>query len=205
MDTKVESLGECKIQNPAGYEFYTKENAVVLFQTNFEQPEDIKKSLSGDPLYFEQSGPFDKIYFEPSQVTAGIVTCGGLCPGLNDVIRAIVMELHYRYKVPRILGFQYGFEGMVKKFGHKPIELTPDKVAHINRDGGSFLSSSRGNQNIEDMVDFLCLYGIKMLFCLGGDGTLRGALAIQEEIRKRGEKIAVVGIPKTIDNDINMI
>ena len=205
METKVETLGECKIQNPAGYEFYTSENAVVIAQTNFEHPDDIKKSLSSDPQYFEQSGPLEKIYFNPSEVTAGIVTCGGLCPGLNDVIRAIVMELHYRYKVPRILGFQYGYEGMVKKFGHKPIELTPEKIAHINRDGGSFLSSSRGSQNIEEMVDFLCLYGIKMLFCIGGDGTLRGALAIKEEIRKRGEKIAVVGIPKTIDNDIHMI
>ncbi|EOQ94882.1 phosphofructokinase [Leptospira wolbachii serovar Codice str. CDC] len=204
-DTKVEQFGPCTIPNPAGYDYWTEDNSVVLFQTIFSGHADAKKTVETSPVFFEQAGPKEKIYFRPEEVTAGIVTCGGLCPGINDVIRALVMELHYRYKVPRILGFPFGYEGLVKKFGHRPVELTPDKVAHIMNFGGSILGSSRGNQNIGDMVDTLCLYGVKMLFCIGGDGTLRGAQAIQAEIRKRKEDIAIVGIPKTIDNDINYV
>jgi 6-phosphofructokinase 1 len=204
-DTLVESFGECKYPNPAGYDYWTDEKSVVLFQTIFSGQEEALKTIQTNPVFFEQAGPKEKIYFSPGEVTAAIVTCGGLCPGINDVIRALVMELHYRYKVPRILGFPFGYEGMVKKSGHRPIELTPDKVAHIMNFGGSILGSSRGSQSTTDMVDTLCLYGVKMLFCIGGDGTLRGAQAIQEEVRKRKEDIAIVGIPKTIDNDINYV
>ncbi len=204
-DMSVQNFGECLFPNPAGYDYWTEENSIVLFQTIFNDKEKIVESLQKEAVCFQQAGPREKIYFNPIEVTAGIVTCGGLCPGINDVIRALVMELHYRYKVPRILGFQFGYEGLVKKYGHRPIELTPDKVAHIMNFGGSILGSSRGNQNTADMVDTLCLYGVKMLFCIGGDGTLRGASAIQEEIKKRKEDISVVGIPKTIDNDINYV
>ncbi|GBF51996.1 diphosphate--fructose-6-phosphate 1-phosphotransferase [Leptospira ryugenii] len=178
---------------------------MVLFQTIFSGSQDALATIQKNPIFFEQAGPRQNIYFNPADVTAGIVTCGGLCPGINDVIRALVMELHYRYKVPRILGFPFGYEGLVKKSGHRPIELTPDKVAHIMNFGGSILGSSRGNQAINDMVDTLCLYGVKMLFCIGGDGTLRGAQAIHEEVKRRKEDIAIVGIPKTIDNDINYV
>ncbi|BDA80904.1 ATP-dependent 6-phosphofructokinase [Leptospira kobayashii] len=204
-DTKVEQFGDCLYPNPAGYDYWTDEKSVVLFQTVFSGQEEAIHTVRNSPIFFEQAGPREKIYFNPSDVTAGIVTCGGLCPGINDVIRALVMELHYRYKVPRILGFPFGYEGMVKKSGHRPIELTPDKVAHIMNFGGSILGSSRGNQSTNDMVDTLCLYGVKMLFCIGGDGTLRGAQAIQDEVKKRKEEIAVIGIPKTIDNDINYV
>lgn len=204
MDTKIENFGECKFDSPAGYEYWTPEGSQVLIHTIFENDEAMKEYLQ-KPLLFEQAGPRPKIYFDPSTVTAGIVTCGGLCPGINDVIRALVMELHYRYKVPRILGFPFGYEGLVKQSGHRPIELVPDSVASIMDKGGSILSSSRGNQSVKDMVDTLCLYGVKMLFTIGGDGTLRGAQAIVEEIRRRNEDIAVVGIPKTIDNDINYV
>lgn len=204
-DTLVEQFGECTFPNPAGYDYWTDEKSVVLFQTIFSGQEDALKTVQNNPVFFEQAGPKEKIYFAPGDVTAAIVTCGGLCPGINDVIRALVMELHYRYKVPRILGFPFGYEGMVKKSGHRPVELTPDKVAHIMNFGGSILGSSRGNQSTTDMVDTLCLYGVKMLFCIGGDGTLRGAQAIQDEVKRRKEDIAVVGIPKTIDNDINYV
>ncbi|TGN19573.1 ATP-dependent 6-phosphofructokinase [Leptospira idonii] len=204
-DTKVEQFGECIYPNPAGYDYWTEESSVVLFQTIFSGQKEALDTVSNSPVFFEQAGPREKIYFQPQEVTAGIVTCGGLCPGINDVIRALVMELHYRYKVPRILGFPFGYEGLVKKSGHRPVELTPDKVAHIMNFGGSILGSSRGNQSINDMVDTLCLYGVKMLFCIGGDGTLRGAQAIQEEVKKRKEDISIIGIPKTIDNDINYV
>jgi 6-phosphofructokinase 1 len=205
MNTNVDNLGERKIPNPAGYEYYTNETSVVMYQATFDSPEQIKSEIGENPMCFEQSGPLEKIYFNPTKLTAGIVTCGGLCPGLNDVIRGLVMELHYRYKVPKVLGFKYGFEGLVKKFGHKPIELKPDMVSNISRDGGTILASSRGSQDINEMVDFLGLHGIDILFCIGGDGTLRAANLIYEEIKRRGEKISIIGIPKTIDNDINMI
>jgi 6-phosphofructokinase 1 len=205
METKIKSFGEAKIPNPAGYDYYVNEDSVVLFQCVYENQEKLKKSIQEPMVLFEQAGPREKIFFDPSNVTAAIVTCGGLCPGINDVIRAIVMELHYRYKVPRILGFPFGYAGMVKKLGHRPIELTPDKVAHAMIEGGSLLASSRGNQSAQDMVDTLCLYGVKMLFCIGGDGTLRGAREIVKEIEKRKEDISVIGIPKTIDNDINYV
>lgn len=204
MHTSIDHFGPGTIPNPANYANYTPANSKVMFQCVFENDSDIEKVVQ-NPILFEQAGPREKIYFDPKRITAGIVTCGGLCPGINDVIRAIVMELHYRYKVQRILGFPFGYLGLTKKSGHKPIELIPDKVAHIMQEGGSILSSSRGDQDPKEMVDMLSLYGVKILFCIGGDGTLRGAKAIINEIKSRGEEISVIGIPKTIDNDINYV
>jgi 6-phosphofructokinase 1 len=203
MDTHVETLGERTHSNPSGYEYYTKEGSIVQMQTAFESMEQFEKTQG--TIFFEQSGPMEKIFFDPSKVIAGIVTCGGLCPGINDVIRGIFMELHFRYKIPKVLGFRYGYEGLVEKFGHSPIELTHEYVTNIHQNGGSILSSSRGNQDPIEMVDFLVKHNISILFCIGGDGTLRGAQAIQAELKKRNLKISVIGIPKTIDNDINLV
>ncbi|EMI68504.1 ATP-dependent 6-phosphofructokinase [Leptospira noguchii] len=205
METKIQNFGECSIHSPADYEYYTSDTSRLIFRTVFQSKEDWDSYVQEGPDFFEQAGPREKIYFSPQEVTAGIVTCGGLCPGINDVIRGIVMELYYRYGVSRILGFPYGYQGLVKRYSHQPIELTPEKVAHIVDEGGSMLSSSRGNQSPEEMVDCLNFYGVKILFCIGGDGTLRGAKAIVDEITKRKEKISVIGIPKTIDNDINYV
>ncbi|EMG11603.1 phosphofructokinase [Leptospira interrogans serovar Grippotyphosa str. LT2186] len=205
METKIQNFGECSIPSPADYEYYTSDTSRLIFRTVFQSKEDWNSYVQEGPDFFEQAGPREKIYFNPQEVTAGIVTCGGLCPGINDVIRGIVMELYYRYGVSRILGFPYGYQGLVKRYSHQPIELTPEKVAHIVDEGGSMLSSSRGNQSPEEMVDSLSFYGVKILFCIGGDGTLRGARTIVDEIAKRKEKISVVGIPKTIDNDINYV
>jgi 6-phosphofructokinase 1 len=203
MDTKVETLGERTFPSPAGYEYYTKEGSIVQLQTAFESLDQFKETHG--QIFFEQSGPMEKIFFDPSTVIAGIVTCGGLCPGINDVIRAIFMELHFRYKVPKVLGFRYGYEGLVERFGHKPLELTHEFVTNIHQNGGSILSSSRGNQDAGEMTDTMQKEGVNILFCIGGDGTLRGAQSIQEEVKKRNLKIAVIGIPKTIDNDINLV
>ena len=207
IDTKIRNFGECKYPNPANYEFYTKDTACVMVQSVFETPESCQEIIARPekPLFFEQAGPREKIFFNSTKVTAGIVTCGGLSPGINDVIRALVMELHYRYKVPRILGFPYGYAGLAKHLGHHPIELTPQKVSNIVREGGTILGSSRGHQDPKDVVDTLFLYGVNMLFCIGGDGTLRGAHAIAEDILHRNIPISVIGIPKTIDNDINYV
>jgi len=157
------------------------------------------------PPCFEMAGPREKIYFDPSKVKAGIVTCGGLCPGLNDVIRATVLSLFHHYGVRTVFGFRYGFEGLSYKYGHAPMELTPEEVQDIHQQGGTILGSSRGPQDVSDMVDTLERMNVNILFTIGGDGTLRGAQAISEEIARRNLKIGVIGIPKTIDNDISHV
>ncbi len=205
MNTKIESLGKRTIPNPTKSGDYLSENAVVTFETMFADSKMVGPHFQKQPTLLEQAGALEKIYFDPRWVSAGIVTCGGLCPGINDVIRVLVMELHYHYGVRRILGFRYGYQGLVKSYGHHPHELTPDSVDDIQHMGGTILSSSRGPQDPGEMLDYLQECGINILFCIGGDGTLRGALAIHEEAKRRGQKIAVIGIPKTIDNDIYMV
>jgi 6-phosphofructokinase 1 len=158
-----------------------------------------------EPPKFEAAGPREKIFFDPATLNCGIVTCGGLCPGLNDVIRSIVLSLHHHYGVRTIYGFPYGYEGLAPKYGHQPIMLNPQIVEQINEMGGTMLGSSRGNQDVSEMVDTLERLKIGILFCIGGDGTQRGALAISEEAKKRGLRLSVIGIPKTIDNDISYV
>jgi 6-phosphofructokinase 1 len=138
-------------------------------------------------------------------VTAAVVTCGGLCPGLNDVIRSIVHELYFMYGVRQIKGVRFGYAGLNPVSGWPMIDLTPDVVRHIHEDGGSLLGSSRGPQAVDLMVNTLEKENIDILFCIGGDGTLRGAQAIHEEIEKRGLPISIIGVPKTIDNDIDLL
>jgi len=157
------------------------------------------------PVSFEKAGPKENIFFEPAKTKVGIVTCGGLCPGVNNVIRSLVNQLYYRYGISRILGIKYGFEGFISKYNHPVIELTAPMVSNIHLSGGTYLGTSRGNQDVEKMVDTLEILNVNILFCIGGDGTLRGAHAISEEVRKRKLRIAVAGIPKTIDNDIDLI
>ena len=151
---------------------------------------------------FEQAGPRAQSYFDASKVRAGIVTCGGLCPGINNVIRTIVMQLHHNYGVQRIHGFRYGFQGFIPSYQHEIMDMTPENVRNIHNLGGSILSSSRGPQDPGEIVDCLKHNNIQILFCIGGDGTLHGAHAIAEEVERRKEKISIICIPKTIDNDI---
>ncbi len=145
------------------------------------------------------------IYFDPDKTKAAIVTCGGLSPGINDVIRAIVMGLHYRYGVRDIIGIRYGFQGFIPEYGRTNIVLNPELVKDIHALGGSILSSSRGPQDIGKIVDYLSGRKINMLFCIGGDGTMRATDRITDEINRRKLNISVIGIPKTIDNDLNLI
>jgi 6-phosphofructokinase 1 len=157
------------------------------------------------PVSFEKAGPKEFLFFEPAKTKVAIVTCGGLCPGVNNVIRSIVHQLHYRYGISRILGIKYGYEGLNPDFNHPVVDLDASMVSEIHLSGGTFLGTSRGEQSVEKMVDTLEILNVNVLFCLGGDGTLRGAHAIHKEIQKRKLKIAVAGIPKTIDNDIDLI
>lgn len=175
---------------------FVPEAARVRFQAEINTGHD-------DPdLLFEKAGPRAKIFFEPARTRAAIVTCGGLCPGLNNVIRSAFLELHHNYGVPDVLGIRYGYQGLNPDTAAPPIKLTTDFVDDIHTDGGTALGSSRGQQPIGTMVDFLEREKINILLCVGGDGTQRGANAIAVEARKRGLPLAVVGVPKTIDNDI---
>jgi 6-phosphofructokinase 1 len=203
-DFATDHLGECKVQSPLKGIRFTKNKEHILYHRELGE---IQRYLDSgnEPPSFEAAGPREKIFFDPSKLACGIVTCGGLCPGINDVIRAIVMSLHYHYGVREIYGFQYGYEGLVPKFGHQPMMLAPEVVLQINEMGGTMLASSRGTQDVAVMVDTLEKMKIGILFCIGGDGTQRGALAISEEAKRRGLKISVIGIPKTIDNDISYV
>ncbi|TXD83211.1 ATP-dependent 6-phosphofructokinase [Subsaximicrobium wynnwilliamsii] len=209
MDFTVSTLGEPSVQSPISLSTI-KGDKIFNFVSEAEK---ILLSVSlkafnehnGAPASLEKAGPRAHIFFDPTKSTAAIVTCGGLCPGINNVIRSLVMGLHYFYGVQRILGIPYGYEGLIPEYGHGFIDLVPDKVKDIHEFGGTILGSSRGGQNVSDMVDTLENNNIDILFAIGGDGTLKGANAIGEEIKKRGLKISVVGIPKTIDNDIDII
>lgn len=154
------------------------------------------------PPIFEVAGPRDPIFFDPSKLTCGIVTAGGLCPGLNDVIRTITLSLIWQYGVKKIWGFHYGFEGLTTKARKPPTNLTPEGVDEIQHQGGTILGSSRGEQEPKEIIKILVKYCVGILFVIGGDGSLRGAHALAQEIKKQKLKIAVIGIPKTIDNDI---
>ena len=203
-DMSISRLGPATRPSPLGFSTvpgdaiadYTNDSARVLW--------DPSPAGQGGPA-FEVAGPREKIYFNGPDIVAGIVTCGGLCPWLNDVIRGLVMALWNRYGVRRILGFRYGYRGLVKDASPGPIALEPDLVRYIHHTGGTILGSSRGERPTKQMVDGLTERGVDVLFCVGGDGTMRGAQAIHDEVKQRGLPIAVVGLPKTIDNDLPYI
>jgi 6-phosphofructokinase 1 len=201
---EIQGLGECRIASPIQGIRFLENGDRVLLSSSLETVSGILAQGGRLPA-FEKAGPRSKIYFDPSKLKCGIVTCGGLCPGLNDVIRAVVLSLYHNYKVKTVFGFPYGYEGLTYRFGHAPMELNPEAVSRIHEYGGTILGSSRGHQDISEMVDTLDRMNIGILFAIGGDGTLRGAQGIAEEIRRRGLKISVVGIPKTIDNDISFV
>jgi 6-phosphofructokinase 1 len=204
LDLTISKLGECRIPSPMQTDQFVGDGEHVLYH---DRAEEFKEYFCGgrEPPRFELAGPREKIYFDPSKLKCGIVTCGGLCPGLNDVIRAVVLGLFYHYGVKTVFGFRYGFEGLTYRYGHGPLELTPEVVKDIHRMGGSILASSRGPQEVSEMVDTLEQMNVGLLFTIGGDGTLRGAQAIGEEIDRRRLKIGIIGIPKTIDNDISFV
>ncbi len=174
---------------------YTRPDARILYDPTGATP----------GVYFELAGPRERIYFEGEGTTAGIVTCGGLCPGMNNVIRGLVRRLWYSYSVRRIYGFRYGFLGLAPRSPEPPMLLDPGVIADIHLSGGTILGSSRGPQGAEEMVDTLQRMKVNMLFVIGGDGSMRGTHAIYEEVARRGAKIAIVGVPKTIDNDVLFI
>jgi 6-phosphofructokinase 1 len=203
-DFRVSSLGAGAIPSPLTGIRFVSEAERILYDSDLDR---VKATLAAgdEPWSFEAGGPRERIFFDPSTLACGIVTCGGLCPGLNDVIRATVMSLHHHYGVRTIYGFPFGYEGLSAKYRHEPIALTPDVVMNIHERGGTILGSSRGQQDVTEMVDTLVRLKIGILFAIGGDGTLRGALAIDTEAKRRGLRLSVIGIPKTIDNDVSFV
>lgn len=211
-DFKVPLLGEAEVPSPIKMSRvngdkianYVVDGESVLY--NIEVSPGDKPEDAGRQVLMEKAGPRSRIYFSPSHVHAGIVTCGGLCPGINDVIRSIVRTLWYRYSVKRITGIPNGFKGFLPEYSFSPVELDPENVDDIHKVGGTVLGTSRGGgERTKDLVDSIERLNLNILFVIGGDGTQKGALKISREITRRGLKIAVVGIPKTIDNDLAYI
>ena len=208
---EIPSLGEAKIPSPIqkrakgfnGIAFVSDNERVVVDVQEASLIEQIKQGQRPD--CFELAGPRANIFFDPSKLRCALVTCGGLCPGLNDIIRSIVLELHWGYGVRSIYGIRYGLEGFIPKYGHSIIDLTPDYVVNIHERGGSVLGSSRGPQKVDEIVDCLERMNVGILFMIGGDGTLMASTHIAAAIQKRNLKIGVVGVPKTIDNDIYLV
>lgn len=207
-DLLVRTLGENRFISPLNFESVSRPgfDHFVTEGTRVRMNVILTDGVEEDEiLSFEKAGPRKSIFFDPKQATAAIVTCGGLSPGLNNVIRSVFYELTENYGVPRVLGIRNGYLGLNPESGLEPVPLTPEFVEPIDKLGGTALGSSRGPQEPSVMADYLQSRGIDMLFCLGGDGTQRGAQALHEELVRRDAKIAVVGIPKTIDNDIPFV
>lgn len=211
IDTCIDSLGDAKIDSPiirelngSSVDIFKEDNDKILIDLD---PDKIAETLkTGDPIpAFELAGPRKKIYFDPSKLKCAMVTCGGLCPGLNNIIRSVVLELYHSYGVRHIYGIRYGLQGFIPEYRHDVMELSPANVVHIHEMGGSILGSSRGPQDIGAIVDCLERMNVGIIFMIGGDGTLMAASRIEALIRERDLKISVIGIPKTIDNDIHMV
>jgi 6-phosphofructokinase 1 len=211
MDFNIEELGKRSIKSPIAMSTvqgdlianYVTDNQFIRLNADVklgpQQPVKRQQAL-------ECAGPREMIYFMPAHVHAGIVSCGGLCPGINDVIRAIVRCLWYRYGVKRISGIRYGYKGFLPEYQYGIKTLDPDSVDDIHKLGGTYLGSARGGgREVSKIVDAMEQLNLNMLFTIGGDGTQHGSLDIAEEIDKRKLKIALVGIPKTVDNDFALI
>ncbi|MDZ8118062.1 ATP-dependent 6-phosphofructokinase [Pontiella agarivorans] len=203
MNTSISQTAETGHPSPLRYagcdsttaiRYRSDVDAVRVFPCKTETHDDAE-------TVFERAGPRAQLIGEPEKMTAAILTCGGLCPGLNDVLRGLVMSLSHHYGVPRILGIRYGYAGLTDG-GLSPWELTPDSVDEIHRDGGTMLGTSRGAQNVGEMADWILKQGITQLYIIGGDGTQRGALELSQELARRARPVNVIGIPKTVDNDI---
>ena len=199
----IDRLGACLVPSPMAGGRFVADDERVLYHSELDQLTAVLKQ-GGQPPAMEAAGPRERIFFDPGRLACGVVTCGGLCPGLNDVIRAIVLSLHYHYGVKKVFGFRHGYAGL-SRTGEPPMDLTPDSVARINELGGTVLGTSRGPQDSDDMVETLRARGVGILFAIGGDGTLRGAQAISEAAARAGHTLSVIGVPKTIDNDISFV
>jgi 6-phosphofructokinase 1 len=200
-DTAVAQLGQAGCDSPKCSGAFIDDTSGVLVGIT-------RQSLAAkdaEPVFFEEAGPRQKLFFSPHKTKIAVVTCGGICPGINDVIRSIVMEAHHQYGVAATLGIRYGLRGFIPACRHDVMELTPDSVAEIHEFGGTILGSSRGPQAVDEIVDAMERLGIGFCIFIGGVGTMRAASAIVAEIAARNLDMGVVCIPKTVDNDIHFV
>ncbi len=200
----VETLGTCKIESPVRNRDFIDDDERILVTENVKDLQTAAERLGFTPS-FERAGPHHKIFHDPSWSRVGIVTAGGLCPGLNHVIKGLVEILSFDYGIKTIYGIRYGYAGLIPRFGYEPIMLNTDNVDTIHEHGGTMLGSSRGQQDTGEIVDTLARMNINLLFCIGGDGSLRCARDIAEECKRRKLAVSVIGIPKTIDNDLHFV
>ena len=200
----VERLGECRVESPVQQTDFVRDDARVAITCDMAVLDRFRHSRQTVPS-FEKAGPRAKIFHDPAWTRAAVVTCGGLCPGLNDVIKGIVQILWFDYGVRHIFGIRYGLAGFIPSFGYEPLMLNPDVVDEIHEDGGTILGSSRGQQDSAEIVATIARMNINVLFCIGGDGTLRAAHDIALAAKARNYNLSVVGVPKTVDNDLNFI
>ncbi len=199
----VQELGAREVPSPLRRDARTAVDGTFVSDSTFVRlPIEIDTGGGESEQLFEKAGPREKIFFDPARTKAAIVTCGGLCPGLNNVIRSLYLQLHYHYGVSSVLGIRYGYSGFAPQAAASPVWLNTEMVNDIHQHGGTLLGSSRGPVSPDIIVDFLEQRGINILFAVGGDGTQRGAHAIAEEVKRRNLKISIIGIPKTIDDDV---
>jgi 6-phosphofructokinase 1 len=194
----ITTLGEARFPSPLPFHISDRARVVSKVIVDPDSP-------PTEEILFEVAGPRERLFFDPKKTRAGIVTCGGLCPGLNNVIRSLYLQLHHGYGVREVLGFVDGYQGLDPWRGSEPIPLTADFVEDIHKEGGTVLNTSRGPVDVSVAVDNLIRRKIDMLFVVGGDGTQRGGAEIFQEAKRRGHAMAVVGIPKTIDNDVAFV
>jgi len=198
----ISDLGPREVRSPLRLDSLGPVEATfILDEMHYRNPLELGESTQ----LFERAGPRESLFFDPGKTKVAIVTCGGLCPGLNNVIRSVYLQLHYHYGVPAVMGIRYGYSGFSPEASAPPMWLNADIVNDIHQRGGTLLGTSRGPVSPDIIVDFLEQRGINILFTVGGDGTQRGAHALAEEIQRRKLKIAVVGIPKTIDDDVQYV
>ncbi|MEA2013519.1 MAG: ATP-dependent 6-phosphofructokinase [Verrucomicrobiota bacterium] len=206
IDFSIKTVGKPTLNSPLKDCVFIKDSQKICWPTKTEDINAFLKERKTIPVpAFQQAGPREKIFYDPSWTRAAIVTCGGLCPGLNDVIKGIVNTLSQEYGVKNIFGIRYGYRGLIPSYGYEPLNLTPEMVDGIHENAGTILGASRGQQDTLKMIESLRRLNISMLFCIGGDGTLRCAGEIADEIKKQKLPISIIGIPKTIDNDLNFI
>lgn len=203
-DFRVRRLGECLIDSPLRERSWVGEEARICATSEMTAIEGLLAEGRTLPS-FEAAGPRSKIFFDPARARAAVVTCGGLCPGLNNVIRSLVVTLGGNYGLRDILGIRYGYWGLAREPRAEAVPLTHELVDDIHLSGGSVLGSSRGTPPVAEIADTLERLRVDMLFVVGGDGTLRGAREISRELARRNRAVSVVGIPKTIDNDIHWV
>ena len=202
----IPNLGPCELHSPLRRNARgTMEGTFVTDTMYVRYPAEVDTSVDAAVQLFEKAGPREKIFFDPARTKAAIVTCGGLCPGLNNVIRSVYLQLHFHYGVNAVLGIRYGFSGFAPEAAASPVWLNTEMVNDIHQRGGTLLGSSRGPVSADIIVDVLEQRGINILFAVGGDGTQRGAHGIAEEVKRRNLKISVIGIPKTIDDDVMFV